>query len=78
MNLTIEDLEKLGIQYIGTKIKPHLFIIPYVGEVTLRPPYQMDTIFQVIYSYGKEYGIDIGKEAKIQEIKDVLGSSRRQ
>jgi hypothetical protein len=71
--MTKKDLEKLNINYMGSKIYPKRFSVPYVGETNLYEPYSIMDIYQKIYERGKEDGIKIGESNKAKEIKSALG-----
>lgn len=70
--LTKEDLEKMGIIHLESKLYPNKFFIPQVGEVNLYEPYRWEDIFQKIYDSGHESGTRYGEAKKISEIKRVL------
>jgi hypothetical protein len=70
--MTKEDLEKMGVVYVGSKLHPNLFFIPQVGEVNLYQPYSWEDVFQEIYRSGYANGTEYGKAMKIGEIKRVL------
>lgn len=71
--MTKKDLEKHGIDYIGSKIHPDRFFIQTLGcSVTLDKPYNWDSILRQVYFIGNENGIAFGEAKKIKEIKRVL------
>lgn len=70
--ITKEDLEKVGIIYVGTKIYPHRFFIPQIGEHNLSYPYKIEDVYKKIYEAGYDDGINRGEENKTNEIKKVL------
>lgn len=70
--MTKEDLDKLGVVFIGTKLHPNKFFIPLAGEVLLSEPYRMDVIFECIYNSGYNAGLEQGAENKIKEFKRFL------
>ena len=70
--MTKEDLEKMGVVYVGSKLYPNKFFIPQVGEVNLYEPYRWEDVFQKIYDSGYENGTRYGEAKKIGEIKRVL------
>jgi hypothetical protein len=76
--MTKEDLEKMGVVYLGTKLYPSKFFIPHVGEVNLHEPYRWEDVFQKIYDSGYENGTQYGESKKINEIKRVLQIENRQ
>jgi hypothetical protein len=72
LDMTKENLEKMGIVYMGSKLYPNKFFVPQVGEVNLYEPYRWEDIFQMIYESGYENGTKYGELKKIEEIKKVL------
>jgi hypothetical protein len=71
--MTKDDLEKMGVVYVGSKFNPNRFFIPHVGEVTLYEPYRYEDVLQKVYDSGYENGVRDGMFRKICEIKSVLG-----
>jgi hypothetical protein len=72
MQITKQDLEKMGIIHLGSKAYPTKFYVPVLGEATLSEPYRWEDIFQKIYDGGYEAGIKCGEEKKIGEIRRAL------
>jgi hypothetical protein len=70
--MTKEDLEKMGIIYLGSKLYPNMFFIPHVGEVNLYEPYRWEDIYQKIYDIGYVNGTRYGEAKKIGEKKEFL------
>lgn len=70
--ITKQDLEKMGIIHLESKLYPNKFFVPHVGEVNLYEPYKWEDIFQKIYDSGLESGTRYGEAKKISEIKRVL------
>ena len=70
--MTIEQLEELGIYYVGTKILPDQFTTDTIGKFRLNKPYSMEQILHIIYTTGREDGVKEGKKYKIKEILNVL------
>lgn len=48
--MTKEDLQKMGIIHLESKLYPNKFFVPQVGEVNLYEPYRWEDIFQTICS----------------------------
>lgn len=67
-----EDLENLGIYEISS-IDKRMFFLPLVGEVKIPEYYDVQHIFELIYSKGYEDGVKQGKKEKMEEIRNVLG-----
>lgn len=70
--MTKKDLEEIGIVHIESKLNPHRFFVPFLGEVSLTEPYDIKDIFLMLYNKGKKDGIYIGEKNKISEIKKIL------
>lgn len=70
--MTKQDLEKIGIIYLGTKLFPNRFYVPVIGEVNLYEPYNLEDIFQKVFDAGYECGTRFGEAKKTSEIKRVL------
>lgn len=71
--MTTEELSKLGITDVSTKLHPRMFIIPEVGEVNIPVFFGVDDIFNLIYIKGYGDGMEKGKVLKQKEIRGVLG-----
>lgn len=70
--MTKEDLEKIDVFHLESKVYPNKFQISSYGEFNLHEPYRIDTIFSIIYNLGYERGVIVGKEEKANEIKKAL------
>ena len=70
--MTIEQLEKIGIISVGDRAYPDRFYIEGIGDFTIKKPYSMKAIFQMIWEDGNRAGVITGKDQKIMEIKKVL------
>lgn len=70
--MTKEDLQKMGIIHLESKLYPNKFFVPQVGDVNLYEPYRWEDIFQMIYDSGYKSGTKYGEAKKISEIKRVL------
>ena len=70
--MTIKQLEKVGVYYVGTKLRPDRFEIDSVGEVKLYKPYSMQQVYSKIEDYHYEMGRENGLKAKANEIKRAL------
>jgi len=73
--MTTEELEKLGIMSIRSKLYHRKYFVPQVGEVKIPENYTIKDIFELIYEKGYENGIDNGKKIKMSEIHSCLGLS---
>lgn len=71
--MTIQELEKLDIVHVGSRMYPHKFFFPYVGEDILPFPYSIQDVYEIIYNKGFHEGKEYGKQLKIDEIKRTLG-----
>jgi len=72
ITMTKENLEKMGVVYVGTSRHQNRFFIPQVGEVNLYEPYRWEDVFEKVYASGYENGTRYGEAKKIDEIKRVL------
>ena len=70
--MTKQDLETFGIIHLESKLHPRRFMIENYGEFDLNEPYNMEDVFRLIYQEGLRYGIVMGKNKKIEEIKNAL------
>ena len=70
--MSIEELEKLNIFSINSKIHPRNFIISRLGEFKIPDYYNLDCIYEMIHEEGIIEGIKRGKDMKIEEIKKCL------
>lgn len=73
--MTTEELEKLGIMSISSKLYPRKYFVPQVGEVKIPESYTIEDIFELIYEKGYENGTEKGKDLKMAEIRSCLGVS---
>jgi hypothetical protein len=71
--MTHEELEKLGFFFIGNKINPILYTCSILdAPVKIPDYYKINNILAMIYDKGKEAGVELGEENKIEEIKNCL------
>lgn len=74
--MTIQQLEKMGIVYLNTKLHPNRFFVPSLGNIDIdfrrSTKEVMTEIFSKIYEAGRSHAIEYGKQLKINEIKSIL------
>lgn len=70
--MTKEQLNEINACFVGSRLKPNLYIIPFIGETNIYPLTTILDILEKAYESGKEDGIKEGKSLKIKEIKKVL------
>lgn len=70
--MSVEEIEKLGITFIGSKLYPRKFFVPYAGEFIIPESDTIPDIYRRIYEHGVKHGVERGKELKIKEIKNIL------
>lgn len=73
MSLTKENLEKMGVIHLKSKLYPKRFFVPCVGEVNLEEPYTLENLLLMAYRSGENYGLERGKREKEIEVQKALG-----
>jgi hypothetical protein len=70
--MTVEEIEKIDILFIGDKMHPRLFYIPTVGKFTIPENHHICDIFTLIHSEGIKLGFKNGQNSKMEEIRNCL------
>lgn len=66
-------LEKMGIYYIGNELKPFNYSSDVTGtHLKITNEMNLIDIVEMIFNEGVKEGVEIGKEKRSQEFKDLL------
>lgn len=70
--MTAKEIEILGFPHLGNKMRPRAFWVIDREEI-IPDYYDIEAIHKIIYERGLSDGVELGRQGKVNEIRELLG-----